>query len=128
MLGAEMNEDIAAVDIMSAFRRPSLIINVIVTCVVGTGLYYALVGRIDRQEIINAAQEKEIADFRQERKENMARYDMRISDVDRKADAKLEVIQRDVAELKGLQREMNANLNWIIQMQQQRQPNARPLQ
>lgn len=108
--------------------KPEINANFLLTLVMlligGSTLYYTIVGRIDRQEMINAAQTKTdadqtkmIEDGKRERREEMAKIEASIKSVDQKADAKLELLSRDMSDVKGTMREMNANLQWIVRQQ-----------
>ena len=108
--------------------KPEINANFVLTLVTllvgGTTFYSTIISRLDRQEVINAAQSKVdadqtrmIEDGKRERREEMARVEAAIKAVDAKADAKLEVLQRDMSDVKGTLREVNANLQWIVRQQ-----------
>lgn len=107
-----------------ALKQPVSLINMAMIIIAGSGLYFAIIGRLDRQEMINQAQARvdadqtqKIEEGRRERREELAKVEAAIKAVDQKADAKLELIQRDVGEIRGALREMNANLQWIVRQQ-----------
>lgn len=112
--------------------KPEINANFLLTCaalVVSTsGLYYGLSGRLDQQEVkmalattrqdeIDKDQTKKIENGQAERRAEMLRLEGQVRAVEQKTDQKLESVQRDLLELKGTTREINANLQWIIRQQ-----------
>jgi len=108
--------------------KPEINANFILTLVMllggGYGLYYGIALRLDlqdatnrRQMEIDAEQTKRIEEGQRSRREDMQRLEAQMRAVEQKADAKLEILQRDIADVKGTLREVNANIQWIVRQQ-----------
>jgi len=108
--------------------KPEINANFILTLVMllggGYGLYYGIALRLDlqdatnsRQMEIDAEQTKRIEDGQRSRREDMQRLEAQMRAVEQKEDTKLEILQRDIADVKGTLREVNANIQWIVRQQ-----------
>lgn len=112
------------VKLADALKQPVSLINLAALIVGGCTLYFAITGRLDKQEMVNAAQAqtdaaqtRAIEEGQRQRRSEMERLENQIRAVEQKSDAKFEAVQRDLGELKGTTREINANLQWIVRQQ-----------
>lgn len=112
--------------------KPEINANFILTLILlvatGSGLYFGLQASLEKQELrvalaiesqrkVDEEQTKNIERGQTERRADMLRLEAQVRTIEQKADLKLEALQRDLSELKGTTREINANLQWIVRQQ-----------